>query len=91
MTLKIERISDEGGARIQLSGALRYDRLDQVKDELRCGGTAALDMEEVDLVDVEAVRFLIACEDEGISVLNCRPYIREWMVREREEDQERTD
>jgi hypothetical protein len=42
-----------------------------------------LDLEEVDLVDVEGVRFLNACEAEGISVLRCSPYIREWMLRER--------
>jgi hypothetical protein len=40
-------------------------------------------LEEVDLVDVEGVRFLNACEAEGISVLRCPPYIREWMLRER--------
>jgi hypothetical protein len=40
-------------------------------------------LEEVDLVDVEGVRFLNACEAEGISVLRCSPYIREWMLRER--------
>jgi hypothetical protein len=48
-------------------------------------------LEEVDLVDVEAVRFLNAREDEGISVLHCSPYIREWMLRERNEEKGRTD
>jgi hypothetical protein len=91
MTLKIERISDKDGERIQLSGALRFDRLDQVKGELRRGDPMALDLEEVDLVDIEAIRFLNACEDEGISVWNCLPYVREWMAREREEDNARTD
>jgi hypothetical protein len=42
-----------------------------------------LDLEEVDLVDVEAVRFLNVCEERGVSVLQCSPYIREWMLRER--------
>jgi hypothetical protein len=42
-----------------------------------------LDLEEVDLVDVEAVRFLNACEAQGVSVLHSSPYIREWMLRER--------
>ena len=27
--------------------------------------------------------YLNACEAEGISVLRCSPYIREWMLRER--------
>ena len=91
MTLKIERISDKHRARIRLSGDFRSDRLDQVKAEIDRGGPVALDLEEVNLVDVEAVRFLNAREGEGISVLHCSPYIREWMFREREEEKRRTD
>lgn len=91
MTLKIERISGKHGTRIRLSGEFRSDRLDQVKAEINLGGPVALDLEEVDLVDVQAVRFLIAREDEGVSVLHCSPYIREWMLREREEEEGRTD
>ena len=85
MTLKIERISGKRRTRIRLSGAFRSEHLDQVKAEIERGGPqVALDLEEVDLVDVEGVRFLNACEAEGISVLHCSPYIREWMLRERE-------
>jgi hypothetical protein len=83
MTLKIERISGKRGTRIRMSGELRSDHLDQVKAEIERGATIALDLEEVDLVDVESVRFLNARESEGISVLHCSPYIREWMLRER--------
>jgi len=42
---------------------------------------------EVTLVDVGVVRFLIACEAEGIELLNCAPYIREWMSRERNREE----
>jgi hypothetical protein len=42
----------------------------------------ALDLEEVALVDVAAVRFLSACEADGIELLYCAQYIREWMRRE---------
>ena len=84
MTLKIDRISGRRGTRIRLCGAFRSEHLDQVKAEIERGGPRiALDLEEVDLVDVEGVRFLNACEAEGISVLRCSPYIREWMLRER--------
>ena len=84
MTLKIERISGKRRTRIRLSGAFQSEHLDQVKAEIESGGPrVALDLEEVDLVDVEGVRFLNACEAEGISVLYCSPYIREWMFRER--------
>jgi hypothetical protein len=49
-----------------------------------------LDLEEVDLVDVEGVRFLNTCETDGIPVLHCSPYIREWMSRERGRPRTRT-
>lgn len=83
MTLKIERISGKRRAQIRLSGEFRSDQLDQVKAEIESAGAMALDLEEVDLVDVESVRFLNERETEGISVLNGSPYIREWMLRER--------
>jgi hypothetical protein len=84
MTLKIERISGKGKTRIRLSGEFRSEHVDQVKTEIERGGPrAALDLEEVDLVDVEGIRFLNTCKAEGIPVLHCSPYIREWMFRER--------
>src|SRR6267143_1511697 len=83
MTLKIERLSGKRRTRIRLRGAFRSEHLDQVKAEIVRGGPrVALDLEEVDLVDVEGVRFLNACAADGTSVLHCSPYIREWMSRE---------
>jgi hypothetical protein len=79
MTLRIEWV--EG--RMRLCGELRSEHLDQLKAEIeRRGPMLVLDLEELDLVDVEAVRFLNACEAKGISVSNCSPYIRAWMTRE---------
>ncbi len=84
MTLKIERITGKDKTRIRLSGELRSELLDQVQAEIVLGGPQVLlDLEEVDLVDVESVRFLNACRAAGISVRCCSPYIREWMFRER--------
>ena len=37
------------------------------------------DLQEVRLVDREAVRFLASCESRGIKLRNCPPYIREWI------------
>ena len=80
MMLKIERFR----AQVRLSGELRSEHLDQVKTELRkCGKSAVLDLEEVNLADVEGIHFLNACKAKGISVLHCSPYIKEWMLRER--------
>jgi hypothetical protein len=80
MTLRIERLKE----RIQLSGELRFGDLDQVQTEIeRCESSVVLDLEELDLIDLEGVRFLNACEAKGISILHCSPYIREWMLQER--------
>jgi pimeloyl-ACP methyl ester carboxylesterase len=80
MTLRIERI--QRGFR--LSGEFRVGQLDQVKAEIEhCESPVVLDLEELDLIDLEGVRFLNACEAKGISILHCSPYIREWMLQER--------
>ena len=80
MTLKIERVR----ARVRLSGELRFEDLDQVETELqKCGASAVLDLEEVNLADIQGIRFLNGCVAKGISVTHCSPYIREWMSRER--------
>jgi DNA helicase TIP49 (TBP-interacting protein) len=84
MTLKIERISGKRRTRIRVSGEVRAEHLDQLKAEIeRAGLPVALDLKEVHLVDIECIRFLNACVAEGISVLHCSPYIKEWMFRER--------
>jgi hypothetical protein len=80
MTLRIERV--QGG--IRLSGEFRVEHLDQVKTEIeRRQSPVVLDLEELDLIDLEGVRFLNACEAKGVSILHCSPYIREWMLQER--------
>jgi hypothetical protein len=37
----------------------------------------------VTLVDVGVVRFLLVCEESGMELLHCSPYIRQWMVTEK--------
>jgi hypothetical protein len=44
-----------------------------------------VDLSEVTLVDIAVVRFLITCEDEGIELVHCPPYVRAWILRERAE------
>lgn len=70
---------------MKLSGQLRSEQLDQLRTEIdECGSRSVLDLEEVDLVDVEAIRFLNSCEAWGVSVLNASGYVRTWMAQERE-------
>jgi hypothetical protein len=84
MTLKIKRIVGNCKTRICLSGQLRSEHLGQVQSEIERGGPrVTLDLEELDLVDIDAVRFLNVFESAGVSILHCSPYIREWMLQER--------
>jgi hypothetical protein len=84
MTLKIRQVAGKRAMRLCLSGQLRSEHLDQLKSEIERGGTrVTLDLEELDLVDIEGVRFLNACESAGVSILHCSPYIRKWMLQER--------
>lgn len=84
MTFKIENDSDGRKTIIRLSGRLQSEHLDELKVQLEGDGRGIeLDLDGVTLVDVDVIRFLNACEESGVDLLNCWPYIREWMIRER--------
>jgi len=40
------------------------------------GSRKVLDLTDVTLVDIAVVRFLICCEDEGVELVQCLPYVR---------------
>ena len=84
MTIRIEKEADRFKTMIRVSGRLQAKHLDELKTQLE--GTRsriALDLNGVTLVDVEIVRFLNVCEKGGVELLNCWPYIQEWMFREK--------
>jgi hypothetical protein len=85
MTLKIEKHCDGQKVIIRPSGRLQYEHLEELAKQLN-GDPAAIgiDLEGVTLVDVKVIRFLNACEDNGVDIIHCWPYIREWMVREKQ-------
>jgi anti-anti-sigma regulatory factor len=85
MTIKFEKENRRLKTMIRLSGRLQSKHLEELKRQLE--GTRsriALDLNGVTLVDVEIVRFLNACEKGGVELLNCWPYIQEWMIREKD-------
>jgi len=91
MTLRIDRHVVGNRAIIHLVGNLRIEHLDEIKAQIGAPDrVTVLDVRGVSLISVEGVRFLNACEAEGISVLHCSPYIREWMLRERGRPKART-
>jgi len=83
---KIERHCEDCVTELRLSGRIQSDQIDCIVAAMY-GGLAikTLDLSEVTLVDLEVIRFLIRCEDEGIELVQCPPYVREWVLRERKE------
>ena len=66
-------------------GRFQWEHVDELKKQIQSNGKQlALDLQEVTLVDLGVVQFLALCEAEGIDLLHCSPYIREWIRRERQ-------
>jgi len=82
MTMRMERVSTGRKPGLRLAGRMRADELGTVASRIRAQGATWVDLEEVSLVDLESVRFLVSCERAGVEVRNCPPYVREWMSRE---------
>jgi hypothetical protein len=84
MTLKIESAFDGKTATLRLCGRIEGDHLDAIQAEIRrYTPRLAFDLGEATLVDRDVVRFLAAQEVDGVVLLECPRYIREWIARER--------
>lgn len=85
MTLRINTTLEGPITTLHLIGRIRSENLDELRSQIRgCGRAIVLDLDEVTLVDVQVVRFLKIAEREGVELGNCPPFIREWIVRERD-------
>jgi hypothetical protein len=82
--LKIaKRQTGEDTVEFALSGRLQSKHTTELRSLIRDEEhRVVLDLREVNLLDREAVEFLVACETNGVSLNNCSPYIREWVTRE---------
>jgi hypothetical protein len=81
--LKIERDSNGAKTTIRLIGRLHVNHIEELTRQLQGGaGQMVIDLQEVTLVDLDVVRFLVICEARGVTIENCAPYIRQWMIQE---------
>jgi hypothetical protein len=88
VTLKIEKTVDMRRTTVGLIGRVRAEDLVEVARQLETSGPeAVLELDEMTLLDVDVVRFLNRCETEGVRLVNCSPYIRQWMSREQNRSQ----
>jgi len=83
VTLRIEKDSDGQTTTLRLIGRMRREHIEELKAQIKAGGTSvALDLNEVSLVDLDVIRFLAKCQTEGISLVHCSRYIKNWVAKE---------
>jgi hypothetical protein len=83
--LRIHRSSDRGVV-FSLSGRIEFEDVAELQRLLSleaAGQDIAFDLQDVTLVDRDAVKFLARCESENIGLENCPAYVRAWIGTER--------
>ncbi|MGA8440097.1 MAG: hypothetical protein WB762_05215 [Candidatus Sulfotelmatobacter sp.] len=88
--LRIQRLLNEGvvfalRGRVGIEDIAELQRLFGLED---AGRRFALDLEDVTLIDRDAVKFLASCEADSIRLKNCPGYIRVWVDREKKREQQ---
>jgi hypothetical protein len=84
--LRIEKDCDGRVTRLRLSGRIQSGLITSIRSAMDDGcARKILDLSEVTLVDLGVVRFLISCENDGVELVECPPYVREWIFRQRAE------
>jgi anti-anti-sigma regulatory factor len=76
---------------LYISGRITRQEVDTLRNVIEAEASGvAIDLENVDLVDGEVVKFLAQRELNGAVLRNCSPYIREWVTKERTEMMEKS-
>ena len=84
--LRIKKESDGHTTTLLLFGRIQSADIGSIRAQMDDDSVHILfDLGEVTLVNVEVIRFLSDCEDEGVVLIHCPPYVREWILRERDE------
>ena len=90
MTLRIERRRSGNTLIVQLIGELDVEHLDEVKVQVNDAPCpVVVDIRELTLVSVEGIRFLNACHENGMPIINASGYITEWMTLEGQSEPKR--
>ncbi len=79
---KVRRVKAGDRIVLSLSGRLESEQLSELRDALASEAAdqkLVLDLQDVRLVDQEAVTFLAECEAGGARLRNCPAYIRNWI------------
>jgi hypothetical protein len=82
---KIEIVAEGNATVLRLVGRINAQHLDELNQLVPDANRKLikLDLSEVTLVDLNVVRFLGDQEQQGVELVKCSPYIREWIQREK--------
>ena len=90
MTLRIERRRSGDTLVVQLIGEFDVEHLDEVKAQVNDAPcSVVVDIGGLTLISVEGIRFLNACHDDGLPIINASGYITEWMTLEGQSEPKR--
>ena len=68
---------------VQLIGEFDVEHLDEVNAQVNdAQRPVVVDIGELTLISVEGIRFLNACRDNGMRIINASGYVTEWMTLE---------
>jgi anti-anti-sigma regulatory factor len=89
--LKIQR-SSNGEVVFTLIGRIGMEHVPELQRLFsleETGRQVSLDLQEVTLVERDAIKFLAECEADKIRLENCPAYVRAWVDRERDREKKR--
>lgn len=84
MAFRIQTSVNEENVMFTVSGRLDVDGITDLKrliEGYRDGHRLVLDLKDVGLVDRFAIQSLTAFEGSGVRLVNCPPYVRDWILR----------
>lgn len=83
--LRIHRKAN-GNVVFKLSGRIDKENIAELEALIAAEGTGrrvTLDLKDITLTGQDGINFLSQCEEADIALLNCDPYICEWIKRQR--------
>jgi len=89
MAFRVERLVSGGDLVVlRVSGRIHAEHVDMLRELLELEEVrVVVDLRDVRLVDRAAVSFLALSEAQGVELTNCAAYLREWVDRERPDNE----
>jgi hypothetical protein len=87
MTFRIETTTRGRFTVLTLTGRIETEAIAELRGVLELQTDyhdVVLDLKDVSVISRDALGFFVRCESDGIRLVRCPSYIREWMEREKD-------